>query len=141
MDPNRGITRSHWLIGLLLGTIAGVIILGVGGRVAMRGIALYTGQAPGFSLGGSLTVIALGAVCGAGGGLLFVVVRRFFRNRLVRAGIFWTLIALVTLRGLRPVDPVRLTAFVPLTLMYGTMLQIVWCRIHGRRRAATTRSS
>ena len=134
MDQTTRMTRSPWLVGLLVGAVSGVIVLGIGGRIAMRGIALYNGRPTGFSWGGSLTVLVLGAACGAGGGILLVLMRRLVRHRLLRAAIFWTLVGLITLRGLRPVDAVKLSAFVPLILLYGTMLHIVWCRIVIRAR-------
>jgi hypothetical protein len=136
MELHTRITRSHWLVGPALGAIIGGIVLGVGGRIAMRGIAIYVGQGAGFSWGGSLTVVALGAVCGAGGGVLLVVMKRLFRSRGVRAGVFWIVTTVVTLRGLRPVDPVRLAAFLPLMVLYGAMLHLAWCRICGGSRRA-----
>jgi hypothetical protein len=128
MDASSRLRRSHWLIGLLLGTLTGLLVLGVGGRLAMRGIALYTGGPAVFSVGGSLAVIAVGAVCGAGGGVLLVLLKWLCRSRLLRGGVFWLLIGLVTYRGLHPLNPIKLTAFVPLAVMYGAVLQVVWCR-------------
>jgi hypothetical protein len=85
--------------------------------------------------------LALGAICGVGGGMLLALVKRVFRNRLLRIGVFWTVVALVTLRGLRPVNAVKLSAFLPLVVTYGTMLQLVWCRLSRRTLAATTKQS
>jgi hypothetical protein len=60
----------------LAGALTGTLVLGVGGRIVMRLAALIGGRAPGFSWGGSLEVIAAGALCGAAGGLLWVAVAR-----------------------------------------------------------------
>jgi len=56
----------------LAGLACGTLILSVGGRVLMRGIALASGGSGGFSLGGSLEVVAVGALYGALGGLLLL---------------------------------------------------------------------
>jgi hypothetical protein len=55
----------------VLGLATGVVVLGIGGRALMRIIALAGGTSTGFSLGGSLEVVAAGALYGAVGGALF----------------------------------------------------------------------
>jgi hypothetical protein len=62
--------RRSWLNALILGALLGTIVLGLGGRLAMRIFALLEGLTPGSSLGGSLTVLFLGACWGLGGGFL-----------------------------------------------------------------------
>jgi len=127
--------RKDWLAGAALGTTLGTLVLGVGGRLAMRAIALLQGQAPGFSVGGTTTVIFLGAVAGLVGALVFLGLRVLVRNRrILRAALFWTLLMLGTLPGLRPIDAQRLAVFVPLVILYGTTLQLVSCRVYLRRR-------
>lgn len=126
---------NDWVAGAVLGAGLGTVVLGVGGRVAMRAIALLQGQPPGFSLGGTATVIFLGGVSGLVGALVFVglllLVRRW---RLLRASLFWSFLVLVTLYGLRPLDVHRVVLFLPLVTLYGTALQFVWCRVYRRRR-------
>lgn len=101
----------------------------------MRGIALLSGQPPGFSLGGTATVIFLGTLYGFVGGLVFVGLRFLVRTRrFLRAAVFWALLVLVTLRGLRPINADRLLLFVPLVIVYGATLHFLWCRVYGRRR-------
>ena len=56
--------RRDWLVGLFAATVLGLILPGVGGRIGMRVIAVASGQATGFSLGGSATVVFLGASAG-----------------------------------------------------------------------------
>lgn len=51
--------------------------------------------------------------------------------------LFWTVLILATLRGLRPIDAQRLAVFVPLVILYGTALQLVWCRVYVRRRTGS----
>ncbi len=48
-----------WVAALLLGAGVGLPLLGIGSRIGMRFIALESGQTPGFSIGGSLTVVFL----------------------------------------------------------------------------------
>ena len=137
----RAGTRDS-VAGALLGAAVGTVVLGVGGRIAMRGIALLAGQPPGFSLGGSATVVFLGTLWGTGGGLAFVGLRRLFRRRRhVGGALFWAILVLITLHGLRPVNAQRLLLFVPLVIVYGTTLQLLWCRLHRREvRARRVRS-
>jgi hypothetical protein len=54
----------------------GALVLGVGGRVLMRIIALASGSGGGFSLAGSLEVVAAGALFGALGGLVLLILDR-----------------------------------------------------------------
>ncbi|MFQ5680326.1 MAG: hypothetical protein ACE5HP_12815 [Gemmatimonadota bacterium] len=44
-------------VAALAGVIAGVLVAGIGGRVAMRIIALASGAQPGFSIGGTLAAM------------------------------------------------------------------------------------
>jgi hypothetical protein len=120
------IPAKGWLAGLLLGTLLGAFILGVGGRVAMRLIAVATSGTGSFSIGGTVTVIALGALSGAVGALLLLGTNRFLRrHRLIGFLVFWTALLLLTLRGLRPLDPLRLALFLPLVGLFGSALQLL----------------
>ncbi|HSA57484.1 MAG TPA: hypothetical protein VLE53_17360 [Gemmatimonadaceae bacterium] len=130
MKPAPDPTRHTLRFALLLGAAVGLIILGIGGRIAMRVFALVEGLPPGLSLGGSMTVIFLGAAWGlVGGGLLWLGRRLFHRSPLARGTLFWVVVALLGLRGLNPVSGERLLVFAPLILLYGATLYRVWC--HG----------
>src|SRR5688500_16713226 len=72
-----GRTARYLLYGIILGVAAGTPILGIGSRIAMRFFALATSAASGFSLGGTMTVVFLGAVSGIGGGLIAALIHRF----------------------------------------------------------------
>ena len=114
---------------LLWGIGLGTLILGLGGRVAMRIIAESTTGASGFSLGGTATVVFLGLGSGVAGALILVVARHFFwRWRPVTTVLFWAALAFLTLRGLRPVDQLRLVAFVPIVVLFGILLQALTFR-------------
>lgn len=123
------LARSPWVIGPLLGIALGTAILGIGGRVAMRVIAHATNVAPAFSFGGTMTVVWLGAVSGAAGGLIYTVLARVLPTRpVVRALAFGLVLVLLTLRGLSPATPLSLGLFMPLTLLFGGLLDYAYQR-------------
>lgn len=119
----------QWLRALIFGIAIGTAVLGVGGRVDMRGIAMANGEAGGFSLGGSLPVVFLGAVSGAAGGLILALTHQFFSRRpWVRGLLFWTALLLLTLRGLDPLQPLTAAFFMPLVALYGILMEVAWKR-------------
>ena len=123
------IVRSPWIFGPLAGIALGLPILGIGGRVAMRVIANATNVAPGFTFGGTMTVVLLGAVSGAAGGLIYAALGRFLPNRtVVRSVLFGVILLLLTLRGLRPATTLSLGLFLPLTLVYGALMDYAYRR-------------
>jgi hypothetical protein len=115
--------QSAWVFGPLAGIALGLSILGIGGRIAMRVIAHATNGTPAFSLGGTATVVLLGGVSGAAGGLIYAVLARLMPNwSIVRMLTFGVILVLLTLRGLSPPTPLSLALFVPLILVYGALL-------------------
>lgn len=115
---------------LLLGVASGALILGIGGRIAMRGITVMSGGIPGFSWGGTMTVILLGALSGLAGAVVLLGVRAMLpRRAALRGTIYWAFLILVALRGLNPIDPQRLLLFMPLILLYGITLQVLSCKV------------
>ena len=120
---------APWLRGTLLGAIVGTAFLGVGGRAAMRGIAMAQGAVTGFSLGGSLSIVLLGAAAGAAAGLIYVASVKLARNHMWWARLLFALVVLaITLRGLRPLDALRLALFLPLFAAYGVVFDRLWAR-------------
>src|SRR5215208_6947318 len=94
-----------WLAAPALGAAIGLPVLGAGGRVAMRAIAILTGAPSALTVGGTMTVLLMGAVSGAGGGLIYVVLLRAVPPTLryarhVRGALFAGALVLLTLRGL-----------------------------------------
>jgi hypothetical protein len=134
------VLRSPWGFDPLLGIALGVLILGIGGRIAMRVIAHATRAAAGFSFGGTMTVVFMGAVSGLAGGLIYAVLARVLPDRVApRAVIFGIILTLLTLRGASPATPLTLSLFLPLALLYGAALDYLHRRRFTSPRAASSR--
>ena len=128
-------SARDWLSLIVVGAVIGMLSLGIGGRIAMRIIALTAGAPPGWSVGGTITVVALGAASGA----LGAVIRLFSAwvvpgPRWAETVVFAFALALLTLRGLRPVQALPLALFASLVAAYGVMLETLWVR-QGSSRA------
>ncbi len=92
----------------------------------MRGIAVVSGAPPGFSVGGSLTVVLLGAGAGLVGALILLALRWLLPGRrLLQTILFYSIVVLIALRGLRPIDRQRLALFMPLVLAFGALLRLL----------------
>jgi hypothetical protein len=116
----------NWLVCLLWGGVLGAVVLGAGGRSAMRGIAVLQGAPPSFTLAGSLHVVLMGALSGLGGAAILMLLRTFVRGRwLVQTVAFYLALIALALWGMRPVDTQRLMLFLPLVLVYGFLLRIL----------------
>lgn len=128
-QPDQSPVKTQWprtLATVIYGAALGTLILGVGGRLAMRVIAMATSGTTGFSFGGTLTVVFLGAASGAMAGAVLSVTRVMLpRWPAAQTITFWLLLAAMTLRGLRPLDTLRVALFLPLVLLLGILLQIV----------------
>ena len=109
-----------------IGAVLGLVVLGLGGRLVMYLIAASAGGPPVITLGGTLMVVGAGALSGAGGALLHALARAI-ANRiaphqsLVRIVLFFALLGLVTMRGLRGPPPEQARWFWPLVVMYGVL--------------------
>jgi hypothetical protein len=128
---------------VLLGAGLGLVVLGVGGRAVMRGIALVTDAPSAVSVGGTVSVLAAGAAAGAAGALLHALARAAAAwgaggRSSVRLVLFAALLALVTARGLHGSPPGPAAAFWPLVLVYAGSLVRVLAR---RARQAGSGSS
>src|SRR5690349_9676665 len=131
---SRRPTAKDWAIGLLAGALLGVVLLGIGGRMGMRLIALANGQTPILTFGGTVAVTLLGAAAGAGIAVIFLLSRFAApRHRAVRLSLFAGVCGLLMLRGLHPVTALNLSVFAPLFVVHALLLHAYWCRIHMRR--------
>ena len=58
---DRTLAGHRWMLAIGLGAMLGAIVLGGGGRAAMRGIAMLEDRPRLWSVGGTLRVMAFGA--------------------------------------------------------------------------------
>jgi hypothetical protein len=124
-------TVRAWISLIVVGAVIGTLLLGIGGRIAMRVIALSAGAPPGWSVGGTGTVLLLGALSGVLGALIRLLSAWLVPGpRWAETAIFSLALALLTVRGLRPVQALPFALFAPLVIAYGVMLETLW-----RRRA------
>jgi hypothetical protein len=136
MHPSWRSTRRDWIDAALIGLILGTVILGVGGRIGMRYVGLAQGQAAGFSWGGSLTVVFMGAVWGVFIALLLVGIRSI--RRLPQPGrgvLYWAIVLFLASRGLHPMTVTNVTWLLPPILVFAVAVQIATCRVANRRHA------
>jgi hypothetical protein len=113
-----------------LGAGAGALFLGVGGRLVMHAFAVATAGSGRFTLGGSLSVVLAGAIAGAIGGILLVVIERFLpERRWLRGTLFAAACYLIATHGFRPPQPLVFALFAPTFLAYGMALEWWWERI------------
>jgi hypothetical protein len=116
-------------LALGIGTGSGALLLGVGGRFAMRLIALAGGRPGSFSLRGTLTVVLAGAVAGLVGGVLFWAVQRYLPGHtLSRGAVFGILCLAIAAPGIRPPRALAFGAFAPFFLAYGVLVASAWAR-------------
>lgn len=118
---------------LVRGTLLGLGILGIGGRLLMRVVANLEGQAPMWTVGGTVTVAFYGAVVGAFVGLFYYLLRRYVSAGWLRTGAFFGICGLVALRGVRGSPPMGQMLFMALALVY---LVIVYLTGRAHRRSA-----
>lgn len=114
---------------LLLGAALGLVILGVGGRAVMAIIIAEAGGTPRFTVGGTLTVVMLGAASGFAGAVMAIVSRavahRFApRHSWVEYVLLSAMLVLVTLRGLRGTAQAGTEYFYGLVAAFGIALVI-----------------
>ena len=119
----KGFLRSI-LPSVGVGAVAGLIVLGVGGRIMMRVVAHWEGRQPVLSAGGTFTVVMMGMVAGAAAGIVYGVLRRFVKNYPLQLGMFFTFCVLFTLRGVNELLGRPKLLFVGITLIYCTIVAL-----------------
>jgi hypothetical protein len=91
---------SRFVRTLLLAAILVALILGAGGRLVMRLLAMSLDRPTNFSLGGSMEVVAYGALLGLGGGLIKFVSKSVGEGKM--GGVFVGLMTFALARGTLP---------------------------------------
>jgi hypothetical protein len=105
----RATRPIRWAV--LLGSLAGLVVAGGGSRIAMRLIALADPSTDGtftdaratvgeFTMEGTLSLFALGAVAGAMGGLLYLGIRRWLPVPAAWNGFAYSVLTLLTVGNL-----------------------------------------
>jgi hypothetical protein len=132
--------RVPILAALGAGAIIGAIILGGGGRLAMRAITLWEDRGHQFSVSGSFAVIGWGAAFGAGAAALRLALEtacaRWLPNRTTEAGraVAFAIIGITLgIVVLTPLTMHRLVLFPPLIVLYLICLEVFWRRAQRRR--------
>lgn len=111
--------------GAFCGIIAGALILGCGGRLIMTLIAVIAGLAPGYTAGGTLEVIAFGAITGALAGAIYPLASRFLPQLVIVRGSFYGLLvylAVIIAPGEAKMAALSLPDLLPLTLLLFALL-------------------
>ncbi len=134
---------------LFAGAIAGALILGLAGRLVLAGVALASGNPTNLSFRGLVMVTLVGAVVGAIGGILVLVLRRSYRGsgpgRGLAAGAIMflgsILVALVTgkLPGISPIQALTLAVVAAIFLVYGVSADALLSRVERDGAAGTSR--
>lgn len=131
------------IIGFAGGMLAGLFVLGIGGRIIMRFIALLAGITPGFGIGGTLEVLAFGLIIGLPSGLIFPFVASYFPgSKFVKGGVYGILVFLtvILLPGeakkvafmFPEIFPFTVSIFLALFLVYGVVLATLITRLFTR---------
>ena len=123
---------------LIRGTLLGLAILGVGGRLLMRVVAHMEGRAPAFTPEGSLAVVFYGGVAGAFSGLVYYLLARFIEKSWLRTAAFILICGLIALRGVSGLLPVPQAMFVTLALVYLIIVDVLGRRRYESRRSVAT---
>ena len=121
---------------LIRGTLVGLFVLGISGRLLMRVIAHMEGRTPVFTPEGTMTAVFAGAVAGAFSGLIYYVLRRFVRQPWLRTVAFIVVCELITWRGVHGLLPRPQLMFMALALVYLVIIDVM-----GRHRPVASRAS
>jgi hypothetical protein len=134
--PAPNAAAQPWLARLVLGLVLGGVILGAGGRLAMRGITLWEERAHQFTPSGTLNVIAFGCIFGILGAalrlLLDALLDRWpidWRSTRARDAAFALLCLALGVLILTPLTIHRLVLFLPLIVLYIVALERGWRRV------------
>jgi hypothetical protein len=132
--------------GLISGLIAGFAVLGIGGRIAMRLIAMAEGQPPKFSTRGTLGVLMVFTIIGMILSVPFATFQGYMRSSNLRKGATFGLFLMLVIVWAMPLVPLLLsnggadplnfasivarTLFSALFLCYGVLVATVSERLY-----------
>ncbi len=136
--------------GIIAGVVAGAIVAGVGGRTAMRIVALLDDSAHGVrtdfgatagdvTLGGTFTLIVLMTLAGVVGGVFYIAIRRWLPwHGIARASAFGLVITFgpgviaigeIDLQIFEPAVPILLM-FMAVEFAFGVAVALIADRLH-----------
>jgi hypothetical protein len=110
---------------LVRGTLLGLLILGIGGRLLMRVIAHMEGRVPVFTPEGTVAVVFYGTVAGVFSGLIYHLLRRFVHKPWARTVAFVAICELISWRGVSGLLPVPKAMFMALALVFLVIVDIL----------------
>jgi hypothetical protein len=87
---------------LLVAIVCGASFLGIGGRVAMRALALAAGRPTNFGIGATMGIVFIGTALGLVGGIVFVIVSGHLRGSAPIKGLLFGTLFLAVLIPLQP---------------------------------------
>ncbi|MFN2635438.1 MAG: hypothetical protein ABR585_00205 [Gemmatimonadaceae bacterium] len=102
---------------MIRGSLLGLSILGVGGRVLMRVVAHMEGRVPVLT-SGTITVLLAGTVAGTFAGLIYYLLHRVVRTRWLVAAGFFVICEIVAWRGVHGLLPRPQLMFMALSLVF-----------------------
>jgi len=129
-------TWSRIRVGLIAG-LAGGLVLGLGGRIIMRILAIVAQTGAGFSVGGTIEVLLTGVFIGVPAALVFVFVRKHIPLPGLQRGVLFGVVLFLLLvlvpppaarsasSGLTEVAPYTLGLFGVLFVVYGIVVEMV----------------
>jgi hypothetical protein len=126
---------------LIRGTLLGLVILGIDGRLLMRLVAHMEGRPPALTPEGTITVVFYGTVAGAFAGLIYHLWRRFVKKPWLRTAAFIAICGLVSWRGVRGLMPIPQAMFMTLALFYLVIVDILGRRLASRLQSRQHMSS
>ena len=129
----NGIMTRSLLNTVMIGASLGAVILGGGGRLAMRGVTLWEGRSHLFSVGGTITVVIWGIGFGIAAALLRigieVIATRWIPSfERARSALWWIITLAIALTLLTPWSPPRLALFPPVIVLFLLAFEISWRR-------------
>lgn len=120
--------RRAVIAGLCVGVTAGLVVLGLVGRVVMRFYAVAISQPTSFSLPGTSRLLAAAALGGASAGALFALLR----ERIpvwpvpITGALYGAVVFGILYPGIRPPGPGGTLLFLLLFSVFGAVLDIGW---------------
>ena len=106
---------------VVTGAIVGFVVLGIGGRVMMRIIAIWEGRVPVLT-SGTITVLFMGVVAGVAGGVIYGILRWWVKQPVVQFSVYLAICVLFTWRGVNELLFRPKLLFVAITIVYCVLL-------------------